>query len=1431
MSPHASVPIDRLLAHREWVRRVARAMVRDENDADDLEQGLWLEALQRPPQSGRSLRGWLFTALRRDWTDARRSEDCRAHREEAMARAEAIPSAEELIAKADAHKRVVVAVMDLAEPYLSTVLYRFFEDLPLSAVAERQGVPLETVRTRLKRPMAQLRARFDAEDEGDREKWCLALLPLLRHSLNTSTARGTAASAAVGAIIMGVKAKVVGALVAVAVVVAGVILWSSRSAEPPGAREEVTVAKEPAAPPSPRTARAVTSPQAPTEFRIDGMTRIGSDPAPAAVAAWHVGTAPANEEMFALAAQGRPWFEAPAPSPPRAQARSDAAGAFSLQNLGVGTWFVAATFGDGRRAFQSVELTAASPRGHADLTATPGGFALHGRAIHADGTPFVGWIGVMWGDRSSQAWIATDEKGAFALAGIPPYARRATGLLPDAVVVEALQAGKSLVREYVRLPHPEEIVIVVDPRGRTRHGRVVAGKNGSAVPGAVVQAWYTAGQEQFLSHATTGPDGRFQFVSPDGSARLFVEAEGFATARMMEVAGGDDEVVVVLAQRGVVFGKVVRADDGSPAAGAVVHAVSAKSLNDGRTRTTSGADGTYRMEPFVVGRVDIYVRGGGWVSEGLAEPRQGALDLFEHQIAPGAETEVALRAVRAAGIEGRVIDAKGDPVSSVNVEARKSGVPTLAATRSVTSADGTFSFDDLIPGAEWSIWVRPPSGEPTASDSVRLEPGAAARVEIRLGPTRQVAVTVLAQDTGAPVPNALVSVATASHGPWDTRKGAPAAWLTDEKGTIDVGPISGSCIGVYARAPGFVEGQAAPETIDDARLRAVVRLDRAKPILGRVVAPEGVPFDKQTVTADDHRDVFVTVEVDANGNFRFDSLQDQSWNLSAKINWNGTVYEAARTARTGDSNVVLKLEPRRDRPSIRVTVSDAQGNPLDEGVVRYLFMKGVANSSTGEVPIRAGAATIPLAVEATSLSLEARPTPRGFAGSGVQSLTLTAPIPADLQVRLPIELRITGRVVGPAGEGVSGVRVLAQPNAGGREEESHAVVLTNQNGEFDLGGLSQSFVYRIVCVPPAGFAQPKFIEAVGGSSGIQIQMTAGKEVSITVTGPDSTPMPNCPVTVAFQGAVASAMVTSQAGLARFTSLDPELAYDVSITPGSRDDIARVNLNGWRPHDTTVQLQGAGLVTGVVQDDAGRPIAGAQVLFFSGSNGGRTTTGADGHFRIGGIPAGQSLRIRSLIDGELDMSNAMQSWPYDVETTGGAKDVVVVAGTRGLVRFRLEGVPQGVDTRWGLFTVMKVGTREDGGVLKGEDFLRLRGLVPDLRYRLIVGPTADGRYALADDLVPGAPERTLTLVQGTPLTGTVVVPPEYKSVLGIEVTAQGDLWTATTTADTQGHFRFAGLPAGELGVRAMARVSTGGYLWGRVTKRPGADVTIQVELPK
>ena len=229
--PPPPVPLERLLAHRAWVRRVACAMVADAATAADLEQEAWLRALTDRPRSEASARGWFRTVLRRTASNLRRGGDRRRAREEAAARPEGgSPSPGELVEEAATARRVLGAVMDLAEPYRTTVLLRYYEDLPTGDLAARMGVPVETARTRLKRAHAMLRERLDGEEGGDRRKWMALLLPLARRARHgppvTAVAGGSALGAATGVLIMGMKTKVV--VAAACLVAAGAGWWAWR---------------------------------------------------------------------------------------------------------------------------------------------------------------------------------------------------------------------------------------------------------------------------------------------------------------------------------------------------------------------------------------------------------------------------------------------------------------------------------------------------------------------------------------------------------------------------------------------------------------------------------------------------------------------------------------------------------------------------------------------------------------------------------------------------------------------------------------------------------------------------------------------------------------------------------------------------------------------------------------------------------------------------------------------------------------------------------------------------------------------------------------------------------------------------------------------------------------------------------------------------
>ena len=74
--PEHAVPIENLLRHRAWVRSVARALVRGDQEADDLEQEAWLAAVRQPPLEDRAPKAWLGTVLRRTAAKLRRRVAC-----------------------------------------------------------------------------------------------------------------------------------------------------------------------------------------------------------------------------------------------------------------------------------------------------------------------------------------------------------------------------------------------------------------------------------------------------------------------------------------------------------------------------------------------------------------------------------------------------------------------------------------------------------------------------------------------------------------------------------------------------------------------------------------------------------------------------------------------------------------------------------------------------------------------------------------------------------------------------------------------------------------------------------------------------------------------------------------------------------------------------------------------------------------------------------------------------------------------------------------------------------------------------------------------------------------------------------------------------------------------------------------------------------
>lgn len=269
-----TVTVETLLSEQDWLRALARRLVRDESRADDLLQDVFVRVISSPPRTVRSLRAWLTRMLVNRHRDVARSEGARADREERAAPRRPIPSAAELAARVDAQRQVAAAVVELDEPLRETVLLHFYEDLSVRAIGRRMGVPYETARARLRRGLDRLRARLAPSEDGQARRWSSAFLALA--GLDRTKQVAAAAAALTGAVIVMKQKIAVVAAVLVLLAVGGGIWKVSRS--DPGAPVPDRAPEERAEMPDKPIAVPVIGDSASTNSAAAGETKPAEEP-------------------------------------------------------------------------------------------------------------------------------------------------------------------------------------------------------------------------------------------------------------------------------------------------------------------------------------------------------------------------------------------------------------------------------------------------------------------------------------------------------------------------------------------------------------------------------------------------------------------------------------------------------------------------------------------------------------------------------------------------------------------------------------------------------------------------------------------------------------------------------------------------------------------------------------------------------------------------------------------------------------------------------------------------------------------------------------------------------------------------------------------------------------------------------------------------
>ncbi|MBK7875173.1 MAG: sigma-70 family RNA polymerase sigma factor [Planctomycetes bacterium] len=700
--------LEGLLADTAWTRALARRLVRDAHAAEDLAQEAWLVATRRGSASGLELRALLRGILRNLVRDRRRSEARRRHREETVARSEGDWSPQRVLERAEVQRELAARVLALDEPYRTTLLLRWFDELSPGEIARAQHVPLDTVKSRLARGLELLRGDLERRSPGRSGDWLSALVLVLDPP------------SAPPWILGGLAVKKL-ALAGLVLLILGFAWWriaESGTAERPN--EDVRVVAGSAASPS------TTELAAPD---LDART-ASSVPVPAAPV-----VAVDPERVLSgrvVDPQGQPVAEAEVQV-----VRDEWSGRnrLSLHREGEQrTIAVARTEADGGFAFElppaRPHLLCVSARGFATqwtqerragefvLVELAPGARIHGRVLtESDRRPVAGaQVTVRLRPRRTQTMQAftavSDERGEYELTGL--FAGTAWIDVSDARLVGItgferwLGPGEDWAQDFV----------LAD--GARVHGVVTDAATGAPIEGALVDTRTTGPAKSTRTDAL----GRYELLGlergPTAYVELRVTAEGFACGRSTFLTHGraDVEADVALSPGHRARGRVLDRS-GAPVADARV-AANADTFTLGlpaiAEQVVQRTDEQGRFELAHLGPGHHHVLS-------IVKDGYGTL-VFEFPDDEAARAIVEfgdLVLEPARRVIGRFADPAGRPLSGWNVEldgenadrGRFGGkledvAGRRASVRScVTDERGRFGFDDLCVG-EYTIdgWIK-----------------------------------------------------------------------------------------------------------------------------------------------------------------------------------------------------------------------------------------------------------------------------------------------------------------------------------------------------------------------------------------------------------------------------------------------------------------------------------------------------------------------------------------------------------------------------------------------------------------------------------------------------------------------------------------------------------------------------------------------------